>query len=66
MSTPRVAWSVAEFAEAMGVSVWTVYRLIDKGDLGWFQLSPGSDKRIPNSELERLFAEAAERRSVAS
>lgn len=61
---PRLAWSVAELAAALGVSTDTVHRRCDAGELAWFWF--GKEKRIPNSELERLFAEAAGRRSVAS
>jgi excisionase family DNA binding protein len=59
---PRVAWSVREFAAATGISIDTTYRLLDRGEVGWFQL--GGEKRIPNTELERLLAEAEGRRSA--
>jgi excisionase family DNA binding protein len=59
---PRNAWSVKEFAATLGVNVHTVYRMCDRGDLAWFLF--GGEKRIPNSELERLMAEAYERRSA--
>lgn len=62
---PRVAWSVKEFAVAMGVSLDTVYREIKADRLEWFKL--GGEYRIPDTERERLLAEAAaKRQAVAS
>jgi len=52
----REAWSVREFACALGANVHTIYRMCNRGELAWFQLA--GEKRIPNSELERLMAEA--------
>lgn len=60
---PRNAWSVREFAATLGVNVHTIYRLIKHGQLAWFPV--GGEKRIPNSELDRLLAEAYERRVSA-
>jgi excisionase family DNA binding protein len=54
---PRTFWSVREFAATTGISIDTCYRLLQRGEVRWVQL--GGEKRIPNSELERLLAEAA-------
>lgn len=59
---PRNAWSVREFAATLGVNVHTVYRLIKDNKLASFPF--GGELRIPNSELERLMAEAYERVSA--
>lgn len=59
---PRHFWSVREFAATTGVSLDTVYRLIRGGQLACTHI--GGEKRIPNSELERLLSEAYERRSA--
>lgn len=53
---PRTFWSVKEFAATLGVNVNTVYRLITDDKLAWTWV--GGEKRIPNSELERLLSEA--------
>lgn len=52
---PRLFWSVREFAEATGLAVDTVYRLIARGELAAVRLG---ELRIPNSEIERLISEA--------
>jgi len=62
IAVPRNAWSVKEFAAAWGVNVNTVYRLINTGQLAWTWI--GGEKRIPNAELDRLMAEAMDRRSA--
>lgn len=59
---PRLWWSVREFAAAFGVNVNTVYRLLDREELAWTWV--GGEKRIPTSELDRLMAEAMDRRSA--
>jgi excisionase family DNA binding protein len=59
---PRLWWSVKEFAAATGVALDTVYRWTKNGKVAWTWL--GGEKRIPNSEMERLFAEAEQRRTA--
>jgi excisionase family DNA binding protein len=56
---PRTFWSVKEFAAALGVSLDTVYRMTRTGELAFTWV--GGEKRIPNTELERLLAEAHQR-----
>lgn len=53
---PRTFWSVREFAATTGISIDTTYRLIKRRQLKCVQL--GREKRIPNTELERLLSEA--------
>lgn len=59
---PREFWSVREFAATFGVNQHTIYRMCNRGELAWVPV--GGEKRIPNSELERLLAEAYGRRSA--
>lgn len=54
-------WSVNEFAALLGVGKHVIYRATDRGEIAWIKV--GGSKRIPNSELERLLAEAQERRA---
>ena len=59
---PRVLWSVREFATATGLAVDSVYRLIHSGELAHTPLL--GEYRIPHSEIERLVADAFERRTA--
>ena len=56
---PRLAWSVREFAAAMGINYQTALGMIHDGTLGYFKA--GAEYRIPNSEVERLLQEASNR-----
>lgn len=58
----RLWWSAKEFASATGCALDTVYRLMRNGGLEWTWI--GGEKRIPNSEMERLLAEAQARRTA--
>jgi len=59
---PRLAWTVREFASAIGVNYQTALRMIHSGQVGHFKA--GGEYRIPNVEVERLVAEAS--RAAAS
>lgn len=59
---PRLWWSAKEFAAATGCALDTVYRWMKNSTLAWTYI--GSEKRIPNSELERLLAEAQARKTA--
>lgn len=59
---PRLFWSVREFATATGLSVDSVYRLMHSGELA--HTTSLGEYRIPHSEIERLTAEAQERRTA--
>ena len=48
----RAAYSVPEFAEAIGVSAGLVWRMVRKRRIRSFKI--GRLRRIPASELERL------------
>jgi excisionase family DNA binding protein len=61
-NVPRLWWSVKEFAAATGVALDTVYRWTNRGQIAWTWL--GGEKRIPNSEMERLLTEAKQRRTA--
>ncbi len=54
---PRVAYSPAEFAEALGVSRQHVHNMIGRGELQSMKL--GKARRIPATEIERLLDEAS-------
>lgn len=58
----RLFWSVPEFATAMGLANDTVYRMVKAGELAHIRLG---EIRIPNSEIERLIAEAEAARLTA-
>lgn len=60
---PRLFWSVREFATATGVSIDSVYRSMHAGELAHTKM-PGGEYGIPNMEIERLTAEAFERRTA--
>lgn len=53
---PRVFYSVREFAQAAGLAVDTVYRMIARGELGSIPL--GGEHRIPVREVDRLIEAA--------
>ena len=44
----------SEFARALGVSETTVKRWLDRGQIAFVRL-PGGERRIPESELERIL-----------
>jgi len=52
----RQAYSVREFAAAVGISIDSVYRCMKRGELKSFKIA--SEYRIPASEITRLLAEA--------
>jgi excisionase family DNA binding protein len=58
----RVALSIREFAAALGVNYHTIRRMCNRGELACTRI--GSEMRIPKTELERLLADAFERRSA--
>jgi excisionase family DNA binding protein len=55
---PRLAWTVREFAAAIGVNYQTALRMVHSGQVGHFKA--GGEYRIPNQELERLVTEASQ------
>ena len=54
--TPRLAYSLTEAAQALGVSVRSVRYLMQQGTLGFAKL--GRRRVIPVSELEKLLRQA--------
>lgn len=58
----RVAYSVREFAAAVGVSMDSVYAAIHRKELAAFRFA--SEYRIPASEMARLLTEAQGRVSA--
>lgn len=59
---PRLFWSVREFATATGISLDTAYRRLAAGEIAY--TDELGEKRIPNSEIERLTADAMQRRTA--
>lgn len=59
---PRIAWTVREFAAAIGVNYQTALAMVHDGTVGHFKA--GGEYRIPHSEIERLLSEAAEHRHI--
>ncbi|HET9142450.1 helix-turn-helix domain-containing protein [Actinophytocola sp.] len=57
---PRLAWTVREFAAAIGVNYQTALRMVHQGKVGHFKA--GGEFRIPHKEIERLLAEASQQR----
>ncbi len=57
MSTPQqpLAATIQEAATALGVSRWTIMRLIDAEQIHSVKL--GKSRRIPYTELHRLLGE---------
>lgn len=55
---PRLAWTVREFAAAIGVNYQTALRMVHSGQVGHFKA--GGEYRIPNVEIERLLTGAPE------
>jgi excisionase family DNA binding protein len=53
---PRLAWTVREFAAAIGVNYQTALRMIHSGQVGHFKA--GGEYRIPDQEIQRLLAAA--------
>lgn len=47
----RTSYSFSEVAEQWGVSLWTVRRLVERGELKAVNI--GALQRIPRSEVER-------------
>lgn len=62
-TTTRRALRVREFAEAYGITVGTVRRLVHTGEIAHFWL--GGQMRIPVSELDRLANSATTSASEA-
>lgn len=54
---PRLAWTVREFAAAIGVNYQTALRMIHDGQVGHFKA--GGEYRIPQAEIERLLIGAS-------
>jgi excisionase family DNA binding protein len=54
---PRLAWTVREFAAAIGVNYQTALRMVHNGQVGHFKA--GGEYRIPNQDLERLVTVAS-------
>ena len=52
----RLAFTIREVAEMLGVSKRTVYRLIRAGSLPVVELTPGGHKRIAVRSLDKLLA----------
>lgn len=47
----RTSYSFGEVAQQWGVSLWTIRRLVNRGDLKAINI--GALQRIPRSEVER-------------
>lgn len=47
----RTSYSFGEVAQQWGVSLWTIRRLVDRGELRAVNI--GALRRIPRSEVER-------------
>jgi len=47
----RTSYSFAEVAEQWGVSLWTIRRLVERGEMKAINI--GALQRIPRSEVER-------------
>jgi excisionase family DNA binding protein len=58
-NVPRIAWSVREFAAAIGVNYQTGLAMIHSGEVGHFKA--GGEYRIPQAEIERLLSQASQR-----
>lgn len=58
-SSERVAWTVAEFADAHGLAKGTVYKLIDDGELRAGRIN--QSLRISEDERLRWWAECEQR-----
>jgi excisionase family DNA binding protein len=54
--------STGEFANQVRLSVSTVKRMCDKGQLASIVVSERGDRRIPRAEVERLLTEAESNR----
>jgi excisionase family DNA binding protein len=55
---PRLAYTIAEAAEITALSKAHLYRLMERGQLGFAQL--GATRRIPVTELVRLGLTASD------
>lgn len=53
---PRLSYTVEEAAQILGVSTWTTYRLVERGDLAKIP-HLGRAVRIARVELERFSNE---------
>lgn len=51
-SLPRVAYSIDEASAMLGISRWSTYQLLRRGELRTVRI--GARHRIPAGELERL------------
>jgi excisionase family DNA binding protein len=51
MGVERTSFSFNEVAQQWGVSLWTIRRLVERGDLKAVNI--GALQRIPRSEVER-------------
>ena len=57
LPTERLTYSIRETADLLGVSYFTVFRLLKRGKL--HALTCIRHKRIPKAELERFMKEVA-------
>ena len=60
----RVAYTVAEVAGLLGVSIQTVHRMIENDVVGCIRV--GRVVRIPVAEVDRILAEATPTAGAAS
>jgi excisionase family DNA binding protein len=51
MTVERTSFSFSEVAEQWGVSLWTIRRLVERGELKAINI--GALQRIPRTEVER-------------
>ncbi len=51
MGIERTSFSFSEVAQQWGVSLWTIRRLVERGDLKAVNI--GALQRIPRAEVER-------------
>lgn len=57
---PRAEWMTpGEAAAYLGVSVWTLRRYADRGEVAWTRLKPSSHRRYKRSDVVALRAERA-------
>ena len=51
-------WTIPEFSQFSGLSVWAIRKLMDSGELRWISIGPLGNKgrRIPHKEVLRYCA----------
>lgn len=57
-------FTTRQFAQLIQVSIATVKRMCDRGELACIVVSERGDRRIPAAELDRLLHQAAVNRSA--